>query len=151
MDATEARLLEEIRQRRADLVTRAESLRRSVVDTLDPCEQVRRHPVGSILASLGAGVLLGGAFPRRGRRGRGAAANGAAESAAPEAGIPGFASIAAGLLPSLLPMIVPLVGRLVSWFEPEEGRYRASERPRPEASPSDAEASNGPSVESGPS
>jgi hypothetical protein len=114
MDPEEARLEEEVRRRRADLVARGDSLRRSVIDTFDPREAIKRHPVGGLLASLGVGIVAGRVLT--GRRSR--ASNGKAESESSE-GSP-LASLAMGFLPGLLVKIVPLVAApLLSFFQRE--------------------------------
>ncbi len=127
MDAYEARLTEEIQQRRAELVARAEKLRRVVVETIDPRETVKRHPLGGLLTSLGAGMFLGGMLP--GRSGR---ANGASKGApAPASESSLFGTVAAGVLSSVLPGLIPmLVGPLMSLITPKP-RTRKRENGRP--------------------
>jgi hypothetical protein len=121
MDREEARLEEEVRRRREELVTKGESLRRSVVDKFDPREIVKRNPVGGLLASVGVGIFVGKMLTGRGSRGK----NGEAESK-PSAD-PSLASLAMGLLPGLLSRVAPMfVAPLLSFFQRERSPDEAN-------------------------
>jgi hypothetical protein len=115
MDAEEARLLEDIQKRRAELITRAQTVKRSVVETFDPREHFKRSPVTGLLTSLSAGVFLG-----RMMMGRSSHANGEVGAAPPPEEEPStLASLAMGILPSLLPTVLPaLVRPLISLVLP---------------------------------
>lgn len=123
MDPYEAQLEEDIRRRRAELLTKAETVKRSFVETFDPRERVRRNPLGSLLATVGAGMFLG-----RMVSGRSARANGrVAEVEPPEPEESSLASLAMSVLPTLLPTLLPAVVRpLISLVLPK----RTKPRPR---------------------
>jgi len=113
MDPQEAKLEEEVRQCRAELLSRGESLRRTVAVTLDPREMFKRHPVRGLLTSLGVGLFAGRMLSGRGGRVK----NGASEPEPSSAAAPSFASLAMGMI---LPRILPaLVGPVLGFFQRE--------------------------------
>lgn len=112
MDPHEAKLEEEVRLRRAELLEKGESLRRSVVETLDPRSIVKRNPVGGLLTSLGVGLFMGRMLTGRGTRGKNAAAE-----APPLNDAPSLVSLVAGMLPGLALRALPkLIGPVFSLF-----------------------------------
>ena len=121
MDAEEARLLAEIEARRADLVSRAHELRRSVTQTLDPRERIKRHPLRGLLTSVGTGIFLGRLMSGRPAARRNSEPE-AAHAAEPESPL---ASLAASVLPTLLPTLLPaIVGPLASFIFPRASGRR---------------------------
>ena len=121
MDTQEAKLLAEIRARRADLVMKAEGLKRTLTETFDPRERIKRHPLRGILSSVGAGMFLGRMMTGRASRRTGVEP----EPAPPEPQSP-LAALAAGVLPTLLPTLLPAVmGPLMSLIMPRGSRRRA--------------------------
>ena len=62
MKPREAELVAEVEARRVDLVGRLYGLE-STLRGLDPREAIRRDPIGGVLASVAAGVILGSAMP----------------------------------------------------------------------------------------
>ena len=121
MDAEEARLLEDIQGRRAELVSRAENLKRSLTVALDPRERIKRHPLRGLLTSIGAGMFLG-----RMIGGRAAPRRDGLEpqvtNSEPESPL---LALASSVLPSLLPTLLPVVlGPLMSLVLPRSPRRR---------------------------
>lgn len=123
MDPYEAQLLDDIQLRRAELMNRAESLRRAFVETFDPRERVKRNPLSGLLTSLGAGMFLGRMMPGRSTRG-----NGTTIAPEPPPAESTLASIAVSMLPGLLPTLMPLMGPLMSLLIPKK-------RPKPPKPP----------------
>ena len=120
MDAQEEILLADIKARRADLVSKAEGLKRTLTETFDPRERIKRHPLRGILSSVGAGMFLGRLMGGRGPRKGGFEP----EPPPPEPQSP-LASLAAGVLPTLLPTLLPAVmGPLLSLILPRGPRRR---------------------------
>jgi len=62
MSPREAELAAEVEARRVDLVGRLHALE-ATFRGLDPREAIRRDPIGGVLASVAAGVILGSAMP----------------------------------------------------------------------------------------
>ena len=129
MDPQEARLEEEVRQCRAELLSRGESLRRTVATTLDPREMFKRHPVRGVLTSLGLGLFAGRILSGRSARVK----NGAPQPEAASAAAPSLASLAMGMI---LPRILPaLVGPVLGFFQrerpPDKADNGRAHRPPP--------------------
>ena len=121
MDAEEARLIADIRQRRADLVGRAEHMKRTLTEALDPRERIKRHPLRGLLTSVGTGIFLGRLISGRPAR-RSQAEPEPVAPAEPESPL---AALAAGLLPTLLPTLLPAVmGPLMSLVMPRSRKRR---------------------------
>ena len=123
MDAEEARLMEDIQRRRAELVTRAEGLKRSLTLALDPRERIKRHPLRGLLTSIGTGIFLGRMIGGGGRAApRRAGAEPQATNSEHESPL---LSLASSVLPTLLPTLLPAVmGPLMSLVLPRSPKRR---------------------------